>query len=165
MNTAHYLAVFTKAADRLNKALLHRKQIEPAVGEVLDSVFLKLYKRSWLNPNEDPLTADTRIFFSVWVNDSTLSEQKLFYNIHALKLRKLKGYTIESRKFADVFRKEFKSVAKQWPNVSVKFGPLTLMEGWITIDEDNLENQITTIASQFLLLAPLVDRALTVFKR
>ena len=108
MDFENYLAKFQKAADQLDKKLLREKQIEVAVGTVLNSVFLKLYKKSWANPSPDPLTAETRIFFSVWINDPAIEEQKLLYNIHALKLRKLKGYSIQSRKFADAFRKSFK---------------------------------------------------------
>jgi hypothetical protein len=97
---------------------------------ILDSVFLKLYKNAWATPLQDPLTAESRIFFSIWMNDAAIEEQRIYYNIHAFKLRHLKGYAIQSRKFADTFRDSFKVHAYNWPNVRVAFGPLTLMEGW-----------------------------------
>jgi hypothetical protein len=81
-----------------------------------------------------------------------------------LKLRKLKGYSIESRKFADVFRAGFKDFAPQWENVSVKYGPLTLMEGWIKTDPGNFEEEILELVGKFLEIEYLVDEALAKFK-
>lgn len=164
MEYKNYLSTFQNAADQLDKKVLQKKQVEVAVGEVLNSVFLKLYKKSWANPFQDPLTADTRIFFSIWVNNSTLDRQNLFYNIHALKLRHLKGYSIQSRKFADNFRKRFKSYEKYWLNVSVNFGPLTLMEGWQKIDTINLQSDIVKLANEFLGIEHLIDDTLRQFK-
>ncbi len=53
------------------------------------------------------------------------------YNIHALKLRQLKGYSVTSRDFAKELRDNFENIRGRWPNVSVDYGPLTLMQGWI----------------------------------
>jgi hypothetical protein len=171
VDIAFYLERFQEAAGRIDKGLLARRRrsadagpIEVATGLFKDSVFLKLYKRSWASPGQDPLIAESRIFFSVWVSDSAIREEKLFYNIHALKLRKLKGYSIESRKFADVFRAGFKDFAPQWENVSVKYGPLTLMEGWIKTDPGNFEEEILELVGKFLEIEYLVDEALAKFK-
>ncbi len=165
MDIKNYLDKFQKAADRLDKGLLGKKQIEVAVGIYRDSVFLKLYKKSWTNQFQDPLLSESRIFFSIWINDSTIEEQKIFYNIHALKLRKLKGYSIESRKFANNFRAGFKSFEHQWKNVSVKFGPLTLMQGWLKMDAQNFEGEIVELANRFLKIHHLVDDNLANFKQ
>ena len=86
MNFTYYLDKFQQSANRLDKKLLAKKQIEVAVGIYQDSVFLKLYKKAWANKVPDPLAAASRIFFSVWINDKLIQEQKIFYNIHALKL-------------------------------------------------------------------------------
>ncbi|MES2064725.1 MAG: hypothetical protein V4456_22600 [Bacteroidota bacterium] len=160
-----HLNTFQKAAAHLDKEVLKTLQIEIAVGEVMDSVCLKMYKTAWANPNEDPLHSKSRIFFSIWANDITLDEQKISYNIHAFKLRHLNGYAIESRKFANLFRADFKQLENEWPNVSVKFGPLTLMEGWVKLQPGNLQNQIQTLANNFLEIIPLVDNTLAKFKR
>jgi hypothetical protein len=164
MDTPFYLERFQNAANQIDKRLLASKQLEVAIGLYKDSVCLKLYKKSWSNPYQDPLTAETRIFFSVWINDSIIKEQKLFYNIHALKLRQLKGYSIESRKFADTFRGEFKSFEHKWQNVSVKFGPLTLMEGWLKINAENFQREILELVNNFLEIEYLVDETLAKFK-
>ncbi len=164
MDFPYYQDEFQKAAGKLNKKLLHKKQIDIAVGIVLDSVFLKLYKKSWATPLQDPLTAESRIFFSVWVNDAAIEEQKILYNIHALKLRKLKGYSIQSRKFADAFRNSFKNFAHTWENVNVDFGPLTLMEGWVKMDLQNLQDDVLKLTNNFLAIEHLVDDTLARFR-
>jgi hypothetical protein len=165
MDTAFYLDKFQKAADQLDQKVLLEKEIEVAVGEVMDSVCLKLYKKSWASPGEDSLTAASRIFFSIWVNDDIIEEQKIYYNIHAFKLRHLKGYAIQSRQFSDVFRSRFKLFENQWPNVSVKFGPLTLMEGWIKLDQDGLSNVVLSLANNLLKIEHLIDDTLLKFKK
>ncbi len=160
MDFENYLEKFKKSANRLNKNILDQKELEISVGIVLDSVYLKLYKREWTNDLNNPLSAETRIFFSVWVNEKTLQENKVFYNIHALKLRKLKGYSILSTKFADSFRKKFKKYQDNWDNVSVKFGPLTLMEGWTEFEEENLEKIVLRFADNFIKIENLIDQTL-----
>ncbi|MBI1341707.1 MAG: hypothetical protein GC171_02100 [Terrimonas sp.] len=164
MDFTNYLEKFQKGADQLDKSLLTRKQMEVSVGVVLNSAFLKLYKKHWANPSQNPLMSESRIFFSIWVNKSTLQEKKIFYNIHALKLRKMKGYSIESRKFADTFRTSFKKFKSKWPNVSVDFGPLTLMEGWTNFNINNFQNKVSVLANNFFEIEHLVDSTLDKFK-
>jgi hypothetical protein len=165
MNFNAYLSKFQQAADKLNKKLLHEKQIEVVVGVVLDSVFLKLYKKSWASPAQDPVTAESRIFFSVWLNDPIVKKEKLFYNIHALKLRKLPGYKIESRKFAEAFRADFQDFKDQWQNVSTQFGPLTLMEGRLKVDAEDFQDNIIELANNFLAIEHLIEETLAKFKK
>ncbi len=164
MDTSFYLENFQKITNQLNQRLLDEKAIEVSVGVYLDSVFIKLYKKSWSsNPNE-ALTAESRIFFSVWVNDATIKKQQISYNIHALKLRKLKGHAIESRKFAEKFRNLFENYRQKWPNVSTNHGPLTLMEGWINLGFENYEEEILKICNSFLEIEYLIDDTLFQFK-
>jgi len=165
MNTSFYLKELQKVANQLDKKLLKEKGIEVAVGVVLDSVCLKLYKKTWASELQDPLTAESRIFFSIWVNDITIEAQRISYNIHAFKLRHLKGYAIQSRQFADTFRESFKAFEGSWPNVSVKYGPLTLMQGWIKLDQNDLSNDVLILASNFLAIEHLVDDTLLKFKK
>ncbi len=164
MDFDFYLDKFENSSKRLDKNQLSKRQLEVSVGIVLDSVFLKLYKPAWTNDLNNPLNAEARIFFSIWVNDKTIKGNKVFYNIHALKLRKLKGYAILSRAFADSFRKQFITHQNEWENVSVKFGPLTLMEGWIEFEEDNLVKTVSTLATNFFEIDALIDNSLKPFK-
>ncbi|MEP6645618.1 MAG: hypothetical protein ABJC12_00895 [Saprospiraceae bacterium] len=165
MEFEHYLGKFKKSADALDRNLLVQKGLEISVGIVMDSVYLKLYKREWTNDINNPLNAEARIFFSVWVNKKTLQENRVYYNIHALKLRKLKGYSILSREFAERFRKLFKKFQSKWENVSIKFGPLTLMEGWTEFDEGNLEKIILRFAEKFIEIENLIDKTLKEFEK
>jgi hypothetical protein len=164
MNYEYYLEKFRKSADRIDKKMLNKKHLEMNVGVTLDSVVLKLYKTKWTNNKIDPINAKTRIFFAIWVNDKTIKRNKVFYNIHALKLRELKGYSIASRDFADSFRKDFMKFERNWENVSVEFGPLTLLEGWEHFENDNLENIIVKLANNFSSIEYLIDDTLKKFE-
>lgn len=164
MQYDEFLGGFQEVLDKLDKRSLVQKQIEAAVGEVLKSVFLKLYKKSWANPAPDPLHADSRIFFSVWISDLAIKEKKVFYNIHALKLRKLEGYSIQSRKFAEIFRDGFKRFEDKWENVRTDLGPLTLMEGWIKLDLETFQDDVLQLANGFLAIEHLIDDTLEKFK-
>ena len=168
MDTAYYLQIFQSAANQLDKKLFSRKELKIAVvvyqGGTRESAVLKIYKQSWASPNQDPLTAETRIFFSVWINHSETQKKKLFYNIHALKLRQLKGHTIESRKFAAIFRSGFKKCEHEWQNVSLNFGPLTLMQGWVPLEKENVQDEIIKLTCNFLEIEHLIDSTIAAFK-
>jgi hypothetical protein len=161
MDEKFYLTQFQQAAAKLDKELLHKKNLEVETGVWLDSVVLKLHKRHWANnPDAKPQTG-AGIFFSVWLGNDDLKSNKLCYNIHALKLRQLNGYTITSRDFAADFRQQFKKFEHNWPNVSVNFGPLTLMEGWQTIDLKSTEEDVFNIAQKFFEIDSLIDSLLS----
>ncbi|MEO8770742.1 MAG: hypothetical protein ABI402_11670 [Ferruginibacter sp.] len=165
MDYNFFLTKFHNSADRLDKKILHKNKLEVSVGIYVDSVFLKLFKKSWMNNGEEEASTKTKLFFSIWINDKTMQEKKIFYNIHALKLRQLKGYSITSRDFADRFRNKFKNMEQHWENVSVNFGPLTLMEGWVPLNIENMENTIVNLAKNFLMIDHLVDETLKTFEK
>ena len=148
--------IFFKQFDHLGLKL--------SVEEVLESVALKIYKPEWSNDFDSQLNSKSRIFFSVWVNDKTIKEGKLYYNIHALKLRELKGYKISSRNFAEKFRTQFIEYENEWENVSVNFGPLVLMEGWINLNIKTIQEDIINLSWNFLKISPLIDDTLDIFK-
>ena len=162
MNRTLYLESFQHAASQIVKKGLALRQLEVWVGTYLDCVVLKLYKKSWANPLQDPVTSPSRIFFAVWIDPAR--EQELSYNIHALKMRQFKGYKIESRKFADAFRKSFKKFAHKWENASIKFGPLTLMQGFVKIEPDGFQDEVLRLANGFLEMDHLIDDTLARFK-
>ena len=119
---------------------------------------LKLQKLSWTNDPMNQAQNSSGIFFSIWISEEFAAKSRAQYNIHALKLRKLKGHSITSKDFAEKFRKNF--VKKSWPNVNVDYGPLTLMEGWIEVDLNNLEESILPMLEQFHQVSPTIDRLL-----
>jgi len=157
-----YLACFKEVADAIPAGQLNNTQMEIAVGEYQNCVFLKVFKTAWANPSADILTSPSRIFFSIWVDPD--NDTQLFYNIHALKLRHLNGHKIQSRKFADVFRTAFKPFENEWPNVSTNFGPLTLMQGQVNRHPDTLNETVHELSLSFIKIAHLIDRTLSVFQ-
>jgi len=165
MDYEYYLKKFKNSSARVDRKMLSKKNLGIHVGVTLNSVVLKLYKKEWTNDKADPINAKTRIFFAIWVNDKTIKKNKVFYNIHALKLRQLKGYSITSWDFANSFRKDFRKFKQNWKNVNVEFGPLTLMEGWEYFEDENLESIVLKLASNFLEIENLIDNTLAKFRR
>jgi len=158
MNTNHYINLFQNAFNPVNQTSFAQNHLELKVGVWLNSVVLKVQKKSWQNPNRAPF--ESGIFFSVWINDESIAKGKLYYNIHALKLRELSAYKIKSRDFAEAFRLRFKPFEHAWPNVSAAFGPLTLMEGWVKYDADHMSDSVADITNRFLLVQHIIDNLL-----
>jgi hypothetical protein len=119
---------------------------------------LKLQKPYWTNDPMDQVQNTSGIFFSIWIDNESSRKNRAKYNIHALKLRQLKGYSITSRDFASEFRKGFAATRNTWPNVSVTCGPLTLMQGWIEVDANTFEEGVLVLMERFNHLTPLIDR-------
>lgn len=117
---------------------------------------LKLFKQHW---SPDP--HDCGIFFSVWIDDSAISAGGLHYNLHALKLRQLDGYRLESRKFASAFRNGFVPISTAWPDVDVGFGPQTLFQGFAKCPQNRVEETTFDLAMKFAPLANAIDALLS----
>lgn len=159
-----HLAVFRRVARQLRPALA-AQQLEAHTGEWLSVAVLKLQKPAWSELAPPSTVNNPGIFFSIWIDAKSLKQQRVLYNIHALKLRHLSTYALESREFATAFRRAFAPAAKHWPNVSTDFGPQTLMQGWIPLDEAALETDATHLAQQFLPLAGKLDALLKARRR
>jgi hypothetical protein len=164
MDTHFYLRTFQSALASRREESLHDPDLLYFAGPVLGAIALKIYKAEWASDPQEPLTAPARIFFSVWVTARSVQQQQLLYNIHALKLRQLKGYKIPSRDFAAQFRTMFQPLSPEWPNLSLDHGPLTLMQGWMPLDPKTLETDTTHLIRQFETISPLIDQALQLFK-
>ncbi|SHL84382.1 hypothetical protein [Chryseobacterium polytrichastri] len=164
MDYHFYQQKFQEALDQISLKEFNELGLKISVETILESVALKIYKPEWSSDPHSPLGALSRIFFSIWVSGKTIEEGRLYYNIHALKLRELKGYTIESRRFAEDFRNKFIEYQKEWDNVSVKFGPLTLMQGWRELKTENLQRDIIKLSYSFLEISPIIDETLSHFK-
>jgi hypothetical protein len=118
---------------------------------------LKLQKTSWTNDPMDRVQNKSGIFFSIWMSAESIRKNQVNYNVHALKLRQLAGYSITSRNFANDFRKTFAPLRAAWPNVSVDYGPQTLMQGWIEINSNSFEKDILLLMERFEDVSPLID--------
>lgn len=121
---------------------------------------VKLQKPSWTNDSMDQLRNYSGVFFCVWIDDKGLAQNRIHFNIHALKMRLLEGYSITSIDFAQEFRKEFQPYTASWPNVSVAHGPLTLMQGWIDLDMQTIESDVLGLMERFTPLAEILDKLL-----
>lgn len=161
----YYLNKFRKISEKLEPILMSEFQMEINTGCRLDSVVMKIRKRNWYNSTETDEKKSSSIFFSVWIEDESLIRNQIYYNIHALKLRHLNGYNIESRKFAEAFRDKFMKFKEQWPNVSVSYGPQTLMQGRIEINTDSFEADIIALIIQFLEIEYIIVELLEERKR
>lgn len=134
-------------------------------GEWLESVVFKLQKAAWANSALEAGPTDEGIFFSIWIHAPALRERRALYNVHALKLRKLAAYKLQSRKFADAFRQRFAPFRASWPNVSIDHGPQTLMQGWIEIDPAHFERDVKTLAERFAAQHGIIDALLAPHKK
>jgi len=154
----NFVALFEKVKARFDQQPRHGLVCRSGYHKI--SSVLKLQKAAWTNDSMDGMQNTSGIFFSVWISAASIKQNRANYNIHALKLRHLNGYAITSRNFAADFRTAFAPVSETWPNVDVDYGPLTLMEGWIAINPDSLENDILALLNQFDKLSPVIDRLL-----
>lgn len=155
--------LFERACERIEQASWFDEEWICKTGIWPDSnapkgVALKLLKPHWSNDVQDRIGNASGIFFSIWTDET--SPRILRYNIHAFKLRELKGYKLESRKFAEAFRTSFSKLHQEWPNLRTDFGPQTLMEGFQERPADALENTIVEWSSRFPPLADLIDALL-----
>jgi hypothetical protein len=156
MNPSPFLKTFQHVARKLQSALKVR-QIEAHTGEWLGAAVLKLQKPAWAEAKPPSTVENPGIFFSVWIDAKSLKQHRVRYNIHALKLRHLSAYSLESRAFAAAFRAEFASVSKDRPNVSTDYGPQTLMQGWITLNEARLQEDTVNLVRRFIPLSRMID--------
>jgi hypothetical protein len=157
MDRIYYLREFQKCLDRMDEKSFRDHRLELKVGVWRNAVALKIQKKAWIDGSPAAKPFEGSIFFSVWVNEGSIREGRLLYNIHALKLRELKGYSIKSRDFAESFRSAFRPFEKEWPNVSLSFGPLTLMEGWVRLDLHDPGPGIKELAYKFSEIAFIID--------
>jgi hypothetical protein len=154
-----YLEIFDQVGARV-RPLLDVGRIEAHVDCWHEAAVFKLQKRRWANQSPAAGPSEVGIFFSVWVDATGLRQSRAFYNIHALKLRSLECYSIQSREFATVFRLAFAESARDWPHVSTDYGPQTLMQGWIELDSSRMAADVAELVRRFIPLAELIDQLL-----
>lgn len=125
-----------------------------------EAAALKLFRPHWRQEETDGKS--TGVFFSVWVDEDCLKKRMLHYNLHALRLRlrRLSGHVLESRKFAETFRASFGPRSSSWPHVKMAFGPQTLFQGHLKCRPERLDDAAFALARKFHALAALVDAQL-----
>ncbi len=85
-------AVFAEVKSRFDEQ--RQQGLVCKQGLYKDCCVLKLQKACWTNDSMKNIANQSGIFFSVWSTKESLQENRVMYNIHALKLRQLKNYTI-----------------------------------------------------------------------
>lgn len=157
-----YLKSFRKAQRqittdaRFDDAWVCKTGLWPEAAATQAAVF-KLHKRHWSPDLEEVIGNKTGIFFSVWVDEVVIAKGGLHYNLHALKLRQLPGYRLESRKFAAAFRDAAAPMLADWSEVETDFGPQTLFQGFVSCPQERVEMVTVELAWKFVLLAEVVD--------
>jgi hypothetical protein len=126
---------------------------------------LKMHKRHWSPDPPEAVGNTTGIFFSVWMDKAAIAKGGLHYNLHALKLRQLSGYALESRKFAAAFRENAAPMLADWPEVETNFGPQTLFQGFVDCPAERVEVVTVELARKFVSIAEVVERLLTKAKK
>lgn len=165
MNLEDYLKKIENSVKAVDAKALKESGLEIKTGIWLNSAVIRLQKKYWANnPHETPHSGSA-IFMGIWINQQAFSHGILNYNIHALKLRQLNGYILQSRAFAVSFRGKFKKSESKWENVNVHLAPQTLMEGKIPLNEEKIEEDIIRLINNFIEIAPLIDETLLEFKK
>lgn len=122
-----------------------------------EAAVLKLLKPHWSQDLRESIISTSEIFFSVWVDEEAVKRGGVHYNLHALKLRQMSAYALESRKFASAFRAAFGSRSNGWPGVTMAFGPQILFQGFVKCPPRRVEEATLTLLRKFMPLGTLVD--------
>ena len=165
MSIEIYLNKFENAVEAFDKKELEKSGLEIQTGIWLNSVVIRLQKKNWVNNPDEKPHSGSAIFMGIWIDQEAFSKKILKYNIHALKLRQLNGYVLQSRAFADSFRQKFREFEQKWENVNIQFGPQTLMEGRIPLNDETIQEDIINLINNFIEIAPLIDETLLEFQK
>jgi len=153
------LEAFRRIADEV-AGEIGKNQLHVVTGQWHGSSVLRIDKDHWREGELFPGPSEAGIFFSVWVDEESLRRKRFHYNIHALKLRSLRRYQLQSREFAAAFRGGFGSHETGWPNVSSNHGPQTLMQGWMNLDERSFARDVADLVRLFVPLSRIIDTLL-----
>jgi hypothetical protein len=129
-------------------------------GEGLGAAILKLLKPSWTTDGPGEILNTNGLFFGIWVDAECEAKGIARYNLHAKKLRFIKGEAFAAREFARTFRAQGKDELAGWPNWSYPKGPITLFQGHIPLDANTLHAETSKLMDRFATLTPFLDRLL-----
>jgi hypothetical protein len=155
-----YLDIFSGLAAEREAEFRATHGLTIKVGHALDAAILKLLKPTWTTDGPEELLNTNGVFFGVWVDEMCVAEGRVRYNVHAKKLRFLKGDGFPAREFARAFRAEAGPLLKAWPRLTFPKGPVTLFEGDVPLNLATLKAETSALIDRFAGLAPLVDRML-----
>ena len=154
----HHLAVF----DQLREARAATFLSTHGLLIKTDAAILRLQKPSWTTDDSGQLLNSNGLFFGVWIDAACEAKGIARYNVHAKKLRVIKGEAFAARDFARTFRAQAQGDLREWPNCVFPKGPITLFEGSFRFEAGTLKEETSTLMDRFAALTPLVDRLLAV---
>ena len=151
-----YLTVFHQLATE--QASFYKSQHGLAVksGEGMGAAILKLLKPEWTTDRASEFLNTNGVFFSVWVDADCQAKGIARYNLHAKKLRFIKGERFEARQFVRKFRDAMD--LRNWPNASFPKGPITLFEGHVELA--GLREETVSLMDKFATMVPMLERVL-----
>jgi hypothetical protein len=158
----NYLDVFKSLAKERAAEFQTRHGLLVKSGEGLGAAILKLMKPAWSTDKQTELLNSNGLFFSVWVDAECKAQGFARYNLHAMKLRAIKGEAFAAREFARSFRAQAKDELAGLPNWSYPKGPITLFEGHYKLDDTTLKAETSQLMDRFAALVPLLDRLLDI---
>ncbi len=153
----NYLDIF-EALQAERAAEFQAQGLVIKTGEGLGAAILKLLKPSWTTDAPSDLLNTNGLFFGVWVDAECEAKGIARYNLHAKKLRAIKGDGFPARQFVRSFRAA--ADLTDWPNVNFPKGPITLFEGHVTLDVNTLKSETSTLMDRFAKLVPTLERVL-----
>jgi hypothetical protein len=155
-----YLEIFNTVKLERAAGLEWQHKLLLKTGEGLGAAVLKIMKPAWSTDAPEDLLNTNGLFFSIWVDAACEAKGVARYNLHAKKLRALKGETFAAREFARSFRAAAKSDLAAWPNCTFPVGPITLFEGHLPLDETTLQAETNKLVDRFVKLTPLIEQRL-----
>ncbi len=155
-----YLEIFNAVKAERAKGLEWQYKLSLKTGEGLGAALLKVMKPEWTTDAPDELLNTNGLFFSVWVDPACEAKGVARYNLHAKKLRAIKGEAFAAREFVRAFRFQCGDELKGWPNWSYPKGPITLFEGHIPLDLKTLHAETSSLIDRFVKLTPKLEHVL-----
>jgi hypothetical protein len=155
-----YLDIFTALAAARAVDLSAQHGLVIKAGSGLDAAILKVLRPEWTTDAPEQFINSNGLFFSVWIDAAGVAQKRARYNLHARKLRALKGETFPAREFARSFRAEAAETLRGWPSASFPKGPITLFEGHIRLEPKTLQADTSALVDRFVAMVPMLDSRL-----
>ena len=154
----NHLAIFQNI--QRNNAAAFKAQHGLAIntGEAFGAAIIRVLKPEWTTDNPGELVNTNGLFFSVWVDAECEAGGLARYNLHAKKLRFIKGEAFAARHFVRAFRLQAQDAVKAFPNATYPKGPITLFEGHVALTDLQVETEM--LLQKFAGMADLLDRLL-----
>jgi hypothetical protein len=157
-----HLAVFNALKSERAAEFETQHGLTIKTGEGLGAAILKLLKPSWTTDTSDEILNTNGLFFGIWIDAECEAKGIARYNLHAKKLRFIKGEKFAAREFARSFRAQGKDELEGWPNWSFPKGPITLFQGHVPLDANTLHAETSALMARFARLTPMLERLLEV---